>query len=64
MARAYKCDRCGKLYENNDIRRDDLVLTTLGLTYQHKIYELCPDCRQELQDWFDIYKISGEEKTE
>lgn len=64
MARAYRCDRCGKLYENNDIRRDDLVLTTLLNCSNHKLYDLCPDCHQELKDWFDDFESELKKRLE
>lgn len=56
MANAYKCDRCGKLYENYDGIRVvengngyNIMILAKGVnTYT---YDLCPGCMQKLVDF-------------
>ena len=47
---AYKCDRCGKLYEKKQYNRricvTDTPCSTVGLK------DLCKDCQNELEKWF------------
>ena len=47
--RAYKCDRCGKLYESYDFAANDfhIVQTRRDGT----AWDLCLDCHIELQEW-------------
>lgn len=59
MACAKKCDRCGKLYEQYNFKRDEKKpngIMTLNLDYRrqfcsHTAMDLCPDCMKEFQDW-------------
>lgn len=49
MSRIYKCDRCGKVFEqpdNIDVR-GSLILYRNGTSQI-----LCLDCRSELREWF------------
>lgn len=59
MASAKKCDRCGKLYERYNERRDhDKIngILTLNIDdkqqyYSHKAIDFCPDCKDSFQKW-------------
>lgn len=67
MSKAAKCDRCGKFYLR-DIYTDELVRSPGSnwafneMTFRHRSvddhistigkYELCPNCRHELNEWF------------
>ena len=60
MSRAYKCDRCGELYERYDLGIEDLVITPLKNTHNSVYYDLCKSCRKELTDWFNENKKESE----
>lgn len=60
MARAMKCDRCGKLHEHYDgakqfqktERANGVMLLDKDLDkkyWSRKSYDLCPDCMGELE---------------
>ncbi len=50
MARAYKCDRCGNLYERETPRR--IVEIEIDLhPYPAERLELCDTCQNELLEW-------------
>lgn len=60
MGRAYKCDRCGKLYDLST--EDNYGVCTLkcqAWTVDNIEYipdrklDLCPDCRNELDEWMN-----------
>lgn len=63
MARALKCDRCGKFFMKADFENhygDDqnayyLVNTLYGRASEN-IYDLCIDCYSELKDWMGAKK--------
>ena len=64
MACARKCDRCGKLYEEYNLKNDEKNtngIMVLNLDYQRKYYphdamNLCPDCMRKFQDWMKEVK--------
>lgn len=45
--KAFKCDRCGNLYENYSEKAKPFYITTSYCTL-----DLCPECNKELKDWF------------
>ena len=60
MALAHRCDRCGKYYDDNDIRKqgdvsvDDSVV--VGIAYVHwntidRRLDLCDSCVKKLKDF-------------
>lgn len=60
MAKAYKCDRCGRLYEPYEFRdynekimfKEYIVnVCTLG----GSPFDLCPDCRIGLVEYMNRY---------
>lgn len=60
--RAYKCDRCGKLYEPYDLAINDFRI--VQQRDSRKNWDLCVDCHIELQEWmnrirFPKCKING-----
>lgn len=64
MACAKKCDRCGKLYDEYNLKDDEKNpngIMVLNLDYQRKYYahdvmDLCPDCMRKFQDWMKEVK--------
>lgn len=60
--RAYKCDRCGKLYESYNFT--DNAFHIVQKRYNGTAWDLCFDCHIELQEWmnrirFPKCKING-----
>ena len=50
---AYKCDRCGKLYENGgstDFTLNEKHAVPGSVTFAN--YDLCHDCQLGLKTWF------------
>lgn len=63
MARALKCDRCGKFFMREDLESrygDDqnvyYLVNSLFSPAQNNIYDLCVDCYKELKDWMEAKK--------
>ena len=64
MACTRKCDRCGKLYEEYNLKNDEKNpngIMVLNLDYQRKYYphdamDLRPDCMRKFQDWMKEVK--------
>lgn len=64
MARAMRCDRCGKYYEltiqggalYSDFVKVGLLTETTRNTYKDKTYDLCPRCRESLNEWMNKEK--------
>lgn len=67
MAKAKKCDRCGKLYEVYTVNGlpDDLrkisTITTGNDNADNISRDLCPECMKEFIDW---YKKGQEQENE
>jgi len=59
MARAFACDRCGKLFKNEDHEDNVPVVLENGTPFSivfgdGSIYvSLCPTCRAGFQKWWD-----------
>ena len=52
--KAYKCDRCGQLYES--MCNPDIWVTQDFQPYsEKKKYNLCDNCRKELKQWMTKY---------
>ncbi len=61
MAKARKCDRCGKFYEQykgNEVSKNEkangLFLVDKDWNeeyYRRKVYDLCPDCMRKLESF-------------
>lgn len=49
MAKANKCDRCGKFYEDLDKRQCEIVI--FANKYVPISYDLCDECYLELEKW-------------
>ena len=54
---AYKCDRCGKLYEKEWTSRRYIEITHDLHPYGAQILQLCNDCQKELLTWLAPYTI-------
>ena len=61
MSVAKKCDRCGKLYEEYNVKNDEkkangisfLNIDSKEEAFGHAYHDLCPECMEELRTWFD-----------
>lgn len=50
---AYKCDRCGKFFENYKGQGTTEFLNITRNPYMNNCcLDLCPSCNADLQDWF------------
>ena len=67
---AYKCDRCGKFYDELDNEKRVTINGKFAPMYlrlgsrdtQTKWKDLCPDCMNELMFWFyNIPKAQGQD---
>lgn len=62
MAFAKKCDRCGKLYEPYNVKKNvercngilTLNIDEYRKYYDNKLYDLCPECMETLHNWLNI----------
>lgn len=54
MSRVYKCDRCGTLFENYDHKFNYVLIKYLPNEEKCEEYDLCPQCQQELERWFNV----------
>lgn len=57
MAVAFKCDRCGNLYERQYGTRRYIEITHDLHPYETKILKLCDDCQKELIKFLGNYTI-------
>lgn len=63
MAKACRCDRCGKFFMSEDFRKhfenDEtayyLIKSIFGPS-ESNLYDLCIDCYSELKNWMDNKK--------
>lgn len=49
----YKCDRCGRIMEDNKFQIDDNFTSCFG---KLKRMDLCQDCADEFSDWLHLSK--------
>ena len=62
MATAYKCDRCGKYFDQlpaaairGPIDRDNFLNLTTGTEFSNlHILHICLECHQQLVEWFNM----------
>lgn len=52
MAKAFKCDRCGDLYEEKQISNSGLCVGKMDYPCSFKPYDLCYACRAYLEVWW------------
>ena len=52
MAKAYKCDRCKKLFEEK-VSRENRIFISYSMNCGGCTYDLCPECQKQLDDWWD-----------
>ena len=52
---AYKCDRCGSLYEKEMTSRRYIEITHDLHPYESVILKLCDNCQNELLEWLKPY---------
>lgn len=59
MAKAYVCDRCGKLFKQIDFEGDIPVVLdsdkriNISLEHPQLYISICPNCRKSFQKWWD-----------
>ena len=58
MAKAYKCDRCGKLFERSLL--PDIVVVTDTWRMLDTRLDFCSECQQSLENWLKESKDSKE----
>lgn len=52
MSKAYKCDRCGKLFEKYNFQgTSEFYHVTRNPNFSCDCLDLCPKCNAELQEW-------------
>lgn len=67
MSQAYKCDRCGKLYEAKERTLESKNYSVLkphtmnyilsnSSTYLRYVADICPECQSELEEWMRFEK--------
>ena len=63
--RAYKCDRCGKLFEKykNQGTAEFFNITRNPCALGDSLLDLCPNCNDELQEWV-ANKSESEDQNE
>lgn len=72
MANAYKCDRCGCLFESFDKNLNPIKDHTEDYTLEIKKigryvhthdtrFDLCPNCYEKLAKFMDMCKVESEE---
>lgn len=50
--KAYKCDRCGKLFERYELQgTPEFFNITRNPNRSGDCLDLCPNCNAKLQDW-------------
>ena len=56
MALMYKCDRCGKVYDPHE-KKKDIPTYDLKRSEPDGMFawskQLCPECTRSLHDWFE-----------
>lgn len=71
MSQAYKCDRCGKVYEsqmrtlkskNYSVLKPHIINYEIGNpgTYLSYVADLCPGCQEQLEEWMTLWKPKEE----
>lgn len=58
MSDASKCDRCGEYFTAAQRHRKfqlrmDVLRSSTTPTIRHKARDLCPDCYEELKEWYE-----------
>ena len=68
MAKAYKCDLCGKFYEGQRTKQIVLGITPSGLNDHVDKYDICLDCADSFNLWMEsrnpINKSAFEDKED
>lgn len=59
---AYKCDRCGKLYERQG-KSSIFNVTKRDSCYGTYQQDLCPECAEALEKWFKAGKEQNNNDT-
>ena len=60
---AFKCDRCGKLFEDYQKRKSEgnyKIARNSNNIVRYLYLDLCKDCNDELQDWANAFKKKEE----
>jgi len=71
MARAMICDRCGNFFKIEDVRHGEKVNHFMmvgvasimsGKIFDKERFDLCPECKEALNQWINKFNLSGEVK--
>ena len=64
--KAYKCDRCGVLFEDYNSRKSkEIYNITINPNMSGCCLDLCKTCSDELQEWVDAFvKTKAESEVE
>lgn len=69
MAAAMICDRCKKFYEIENVRDGEKVSDYMavgvmsysrGYFSDRKKFDLCPECKEALNEWIEKFKLPGD----
>ena len=64
---AKKCDRCSQFYIHGDAgvtNVNRLYLRKFVQTSRDKDIDLCPECKHDLDEWFDKFNKKEEQKDD
>lgn len=66
MGIAYKCDRCGKFYDNKDHSRVDRIygVNKLYVPFGEQSVELCEECTIKVNRFMDGEELDGDIKSD
>lgn len=64
MARAFKCDRCGKLYAEEVRSNSKLYVGKMDECYCMRPLDVCSLCMGEFETWWQSGKEGEKEKNE
>ena len=64
MSSAYKCDRCGSLYERELTPRRVTEITIDRHYYGLVHLDLCDKCHEELMDWINKFGMVVKEEDQ
>ena len=55
MAKVFKCDRCGSVFEDNSINSDETICK-LDAYFQYRPLDICDKCITSFMLWWDESK--------
>lgn len=58
---AYKCDRCGKLFEKSTASILDVDKRKSVYSGDWRSQDLCPECKKSLEEWWEAGKEQNDD---